>query len=470
MDKGVYVKKIYLMHFLLSFFIISFLISCSASDPLDSNDILKIPPQHIFELGNGWATNTVNTVIFRHHGIVSYENYQFTAFYDSQDSISIVKRTHDSKTVDFFKMAGYYDAYDAHNTISLGLDRAGYLHISYDHHGDELNYRRSQKPLDIMNWTENLTMTGYNEDRVTYPTFLMPLNSEEPRPLLFLYRRGSSSAGEAYLKRYDETEGSWQDLDQPILKGTDQNPWTSNAYWNHPAVDNNGNLHLSFVWRTHSLGEEKRINNINIDYALSPDWGETWYTSNGYELQLPITQVNSETVFPVSPGSNLINQCSSAADSKGRLHIAFYSNDLNDIPQYQHLWFDGKQWHHSFISQRTAPFSLEGGGTLQIPISRPEIIIDKNDYVYIIFRGDITDDRMAVKRLTPPEYKPPGELRILWDDSLGFAEPIIDRLYWQKTNILSMLIQKNEQPPHDINGSPLFEPIYIVDWDLTEGW
>jgi len=463
-----HIKKMYLLF--VSALVLIILHSTGCIFQSDNSSSSVIPPESVVELGEGWATNTVNTVIFRHHGLVTFEDYQFTAFYNQEREMCLVKRNLDSGNTETYCMPGEYDTFDAHNSISLGLDRDGYLHISYDHHGHELNYRITKEPFSIENWTEEKPMTGKHEDRVTYPTFIMPYNIKEPGPLMFLYRDGSSSSGNARLKKYDESSKEWQDYEQPVLKGAGLEPWSSNPYWNHPAVDDEDNLHLSFVWRTHSLGEESRINNINVDYAYSPDWGESWYSSNNKELRVPVTQVNSETVHPVSPGSNLINQCSSAVDSEGRPHIVYYSNDPEGIPQYQHLWFDGNRWRHSYISQRSDDFDLKGSGTLQIPISRPEVVIDKEDNVYVIFRGDLTEDRMAVKRLTPPDYKPPAEKRILWDESVEFAEPVIDRLYWEEANKLSMLIQKNGQPPHDAEAPPRAEPVYIVDWELTKGW
>ena len=101
-------------------------------------------------------------------------------------------------------------------------------------------------------------------------------------------------------------------------------------------------------------------------------------------------------------------------DAEGRPHIVFYSDDPDGVPQYQHLWFDGREWSHSFISRRTEPFVLAGGGTLRIPISRPEIIIDDECHVYVIYRGDTTDSRMVAQRLLPPHYRPDP-------DALAFA-------------------------------------------------
>ncbi len=113
-------------------------------------------------------------------------------------------------------------------------------------------------------------------------------------------------------------------------------------------------------------------------------------------------------------------------------------------------------------------FNLSGGGTLQIPFSRPEIVIDRKDIVHIILRADFTNDKMSVLTLYPPNYEfDEANIKVLWNEPLGYAEPIIDRTRWAKDNILSMLIQYNHQPDGDRDVEKSVSPIYIVDWDLS---
>lgn len=425
----------------------------------------KINRLATYNLGNAWAGNTINTVIFCHHGILTHSNTQYTAFYVDTHILRLVQRDLATNTLTIYDLPGEFNLRDAHNSISLGSDRQGHLHISYDHHATQLRYRRSSNPGDITAWTEEAPMTGAHEEKVTYPTFILP---HHDFPLTFLYRDGIHDKGTARIKTYDEATQTWTNHPQPILSGSEQKPWTSNAYWNHPAVGTDGSLHLSFVWRTHTLGAEQRINNINIGYACSNDNGLTWQTSKKRPYKLPITQVNAETIHPVSPGSNLINQTSMALDSRNRPHIVFYADDPNGVPQYQHLWFDGKIWHHQVVSNRTHAFSLQGGGTLQIPISRPEIVIDRGDNIYILTRGDHTQNRLAATLLLAPNYAyQSNNTQILAEEELGFAEPIIDRERWQQENLLTLLLQHNEQPNHDTGHRTVQHPVSLIDIHFT---
>ena len=434
----------------------------------DSNNdvVVNLKKADEIDLGKAWAGNTINTVIFRHHGVMTTNGYQFTAFYVDKTTIAVIKRRLVDNLIEKYDLLGEYNLKDAHNSISLGVDRAGHVHISYDHHSSKLKYRRSHKPLDIDSWSDELSMTGENEQKVTYPTFILPQHGS---PLLILYRDGNWKKGNAYLKYFDEDNKAWIDYPLPILSGAENKPWTSNAYWNNPVVDEYGCLHLSYVWRTDYFSSEQLVNNMNIGYAKSYDNGSTWQTVKNQPYKLPITQVNSDVVWPVSPGSNLINQCSMAVDSKGYPHIVFYANDENGIPQYQHIWYTGTIWKHSYISNRKERFKLAGGGTLKLLMSRPAIIIDKNDNVFIFFRSDETAQKMAIFCLKPPYYTNGSKVhKIIWDDSLAQSEPVFDFSRWCKENILTLFIQKNQQPDGDLTHEDQYESVFLVDLTINQ--
>jgi hypothetical protein len=420
------------------------------------------------ELGLGWAGNTINTAIFRAHGVVSDSGYQFAAFYVDETRFRVARRDLTTDEIQSYDIVGEYNIRDAHNGISIGVDRAGHLHASYDHHGGHLRYRKSLHPFNIDCWSDELPMTGAHEQNVTYPTFIQPRTADSAAPLLMLYRDGASGNATARLKAFDEGEARWFDRPTPILSGSQQRPWTSNAYWNHPVRGLDGSLHLSFVWRTHSIGDERRVNNINIGYAKSLDGGVSWLTSGDTPYRLPITQVNAEVAVAVAPGSNLVNQTGMTLDSRQQPHIVFYSNVGSDIPQIQHAWFDGLQWHHQVISARAAAFDLAGRGTLRIPISRPDIVVDKSDNVFVIHRSDMHENRMVVTRLAAPNYKYcAAETQVLWDADVGFCEPVIDRQRWANDGILTMLLQHTDQPQGDVGPIDRKEPVLLVELELT---
>lgn len=433
-----------------------------------------ISPYRVVELGDGYASTPVNTAIFRHHGLLTRDQNQFAGFYDPAGVMRLVRRDLRDDSLQTHDIPGKYRVDDAHNVISLGIDPAGYLHLAYDHHGDPLRYRRSRRPMDISDWTEPRSMTGQHEAKVTYPYFIMwprDAHDREGRGRLdFLYREHASGNGDLCLKRYHHDREIWSDHCLHFLKGTEQKPWTTNAYWNHPAFDARGGMVLTWTWRVHQPrpGCKQFWYNHHVGYARTED-GRSWYSSHGLEMNLPMTPVNAEVIWPTTPACNLLNQCSSAMDSRGRLHVVYYAGStLDDPPQYRHLWQSDAGWRCDAISDRTARFALQGPGSLKLPISRPDIVIDDRDRIYVIYQGDLTDDRLAVQRLDPPDYTPTRSARVLWDETMGHTEPIIDRFRWARDGVLSILVQRTDLPDggdHQ-HPEPTASPVRIIDWRL----
>jgi hypothetical protein len=424
-------------------------------------------PGRGFLLTDAWATNTVNTVIFRHHAVLTRGRFQYGAYYRDPESLCVFQRDLLSAEIGSHVLSGSYNLVDAHNSISLGMDRDHHLHLSYDQHASALRYRRALIPCDVTSWSEELPIGENTRQIVTYPTFLV---LPDGRPMMLLYRDGHHDKGDAKLGRYDERTRTWSDI-EIVLSGSRQSPWTSNAYWNRPAIGRDGSLHLGFVWRNSTKNDEGLASNKGMDYAKSYDNGRSWASSRGRPFALPITQVNSETVWPIPPESNLMNQCGMTLDQCLNPHIVYYADDEDGIVQYFHLWFAEGKWRNTKISARSTPLSMVGGGTLKLPISRPDLVIDGRAVVYVIYRGDLTDDRLVAQRLLPPDYRPvPGDVRVLWKHDVGFAEPIIDHLRWHRDGILSMLVQWNDQPDHDRANEEIREPIFVVDWDIGPEW
>ena len=428
-----------------------------------------LTPSSVVELGEAFAGG-VNTTIARRHGVVTRGQFQFTAFFESMTRIVFARRDLRDGSLQKGSIDGcHFRADDDHNAINLGIDPAGYLHVAYDHHAQPLQYRTSARPLDVTAWNEPVPMTGRNEMRVTYPQFLMrPADCDDREglgELWFIYRDGCSGEGDVCLKCYDHETGRWADLAERFVKGTEQTPWTSNAYWDHPTFDRDGRLMLSWVWRLNAGGPPgwDGFYNQTYGFAASPD-GKRWFSSHGVELSLPMTPVNNEVIHALTPGVTIFNMAGAAADSQGRMHIVNCAADVPRGPvEYRHLWFDGNRWRWDCLSDRGKGFELYEPGT---PTSLPDILIDSHDRVYVIFRGDAVAGQMVAQRLDPPDYEPPGETLVLWPDDLGGSDPIVDRIRWARDGVLSMYVQ-----PCAPYGSPpashAATPARLVDWDLA---
>lgn len=129
----------------------------------------KSQPQ-LIPIGLAWSGNSVNANILRHNSLVSHEDKQYVAYYDEDGYVVLAKRNLGSANWEIRRTPYQGNIKDAHNSINIMVDGDGYLHMSWDHHGDPLRYSRSQAPGSL-ELTPKMPMTGQKESRVTYPEF-----------------------------------------------------------------------------------------------------------------------------------------------------------------------------------------------------------------------------------------------------------------------------------------------------------
>jgi len=280
-------------------------------------------------VGSGWAKNSVNTVIFRKNSVTSNKKYQFTAYYDANSNLILAKRKLNSSKWETHKTNYSGNTQDAHNAISIALDGKGYLHVSWDHHDSQLKYAVSKSPLGL-ELGKPEQMTGIFEDKVSYPQFYNLADGD----LLFMYRSGQSGKGSLVINYFNNKSRNWQQVHSNLIDGENKR----NAYW-QAAVDNKGNIHLSWTWRE----SWDVATNHDIGYAISSDKGKTWKKTTGEIYKLPITQASSELAWKIPQESNLINQTSMDVDEQGNPFIATYWQE-NGSTQFQILYQRDGKW------------------------------------------------------------------------------------------------------------------------------
>lgn len=347
---------------------------------------LALADSKLVPIGKGWARNFVNANILRHNSVVSHENNQYVAYYTEDAFVVLAKRKLGSEKWEIKKTQYKGNVKDAHNSISIMVDGDGYLHMSWDHHGHPLRYCRSKAPGSL-ELTEKMPMTGKKEERVTYPEFYRLPNGD----LLFLYRSGASGNGNLMMNHYDLRTKKWTQRQDAFINGEGKR----NAYW-QMCTDTKGAIHISWVWR--ESGDV--ATNHDMGYAQSRDGGKTWQKSNGEQYRLPITASTAEYAARIPQRHELINTTSMCADSKGRPYIATYFRPQGTkVPQYHLIYHDGRKWHTSQIGNRKMPYSLSGGGTKRLIMSRPHIIVHSSgstDKAYMLFRDTERGDRASV--------------------------------------------------------------------------
>ncbi|MDE6094978.1 MAG: BNR-4 repeat-containing protein [Muribaculaceae bacterium] len=402
----------------------------------------------LVEAGKGYSGTSVNTAVFRANSILSHEGFQYISYYDPDGYVTLGKRRLGSDDWTLNKTVYKGNVKDGHNVISMGIDGDGYLHVAFDHHGHPLHYAKSTEPGGL-ELGEMSPMTGIDEQKVTYPEFYSMKNGD----LLFVYRSGASGRGNMAINRYDVKEKRWTRVQDSLIDGEEQR----SPYW-QLYIDANDVIHVSWVWRETWLVET----NHDLCYARSSDGGKTWERSDGTAYELPITASNCEYACRIPQNSELINQTSMTADSRSLPYIvSYWRSEGSDVPQYRIVWHDGRRWNNTAISYRMTPFSLSGGGTKMIPVSRPRIVAEGND-IHVVYRDM---ERGGGVTLASSSSGPAGKwiTRDLTTFSVNAWEPSLDTGLWQKEKKLHLFVQNTFQGDGEVALEKAPTPVYVLE-------
>ena len=410
----------------------------------------------LLPVGPAWAQNSVNVVIFRNDPITTHGDHQYVAYYNADGNVVVAERTIGQAnwrpTVTPLKG----NVKDAHNMISLIADGDGYLHLSWDHHGNPLRYARSKAPGSLE--FEQMPMTGRTENNVTYPQFFQLADGN----LIFMYRDGSSGRGNLAFNRYDAKTKTWTQVHNNFISGEGRR----NAYW-QACVDAKGRLHVSWVWRD----SPNVASNHDLCYARSDDGGNTWVKSDGTPYALPITAATAEIASPVPQKSELINQTSMCTDGDGNPVIATYFRPNGAaVVQYVIVRHDGKAWQTIPVTQRQKPFSLSGAGSKAIPISRPQVLArSKNGKtgIWVIFRDEERGSRVSMAGCDDLS-NPTWTTRDLTDFSVRYWEPSYDHIRWQRDGVLDLYVQMAGQGDGETLEEIEPQTAHVLEWTPPE--
>ena len=170
----------------------------------------------------------------------------------------------------------------------------------------------------------------------------------------------------------------------------------------------------------------------------------------------------------IPEGLELANKISMTTDYNNHPFIASYWTPHNSkIQQFHLVYNDGKKWQVQQITNRKTAFSLSGGGTKKIPISRPQILVDKNDIIYLIYRDLEQDNRVSLTRCNNLE-KNNWTTADLTSFSVGQWEPTYDTELWNSENKLHLFIQNVGQgDAGQIENIPA-QTISVLEWDKNK--
>jgi hypothetical protein len=423
-----------------------------ASAPAHAGD----GPVRIVDVAPGWAGNSVNAVVFRKNSLVTHGGTQYIAYYDQEAWLVLGKRQLGSEQWQLQRTQYQGRVRDAHNSISLMVDGAGFLHLAWDLHNQPLRYARSTAP-GALTLGETMAMTGQQENSVSYPEFYRQPDGK----LLFLYRDGGSGRGDLVMNRYDPAAASgsgWTRLHSKLISGEGRRSAYTQAF-----LDHRGTLHLSWVWRE----SPDVASNHDMAYARSRDGGATWEKSTGERYTLPITAATAEYAARIPQNSELINQTSMSADQDGNPYIASYWRDAaSPAPQYRVLYLDGGAWRQLALDFRKQPFSLSGMGTKAIPIARPQIMVNiqhGKPSGLLIFRDAERGSKVSAVRIS--DF---GQARwsVLDLDSapVGAWEPSFDTELWRRSGELNLFLQTVQQVDGEGVAQAAPSTVRVLQW------
>ena len=411
------------------------------------------PGVQLIPIGDAWAANSVNAAVFRNDPVTTHGDLQYAAYYNADGRVVLAARRIGDTKWDTKVTALTGDIKDAHNVISIIADGEGVLHVAWDHHNHPLRYARGTSPGSL-ELTGKMPMTGRNESKVTYPQFFLLPDGN----LIFLYREGESGQGNLALNRYDTKTRTWSQVQSNLISGENQR----NAY-PQACVDGKGGIHVSWVWRE----TPDVATNHDLCYAMSDDGGVTWKKSDGTAYALPITAATAEVVSAIPQKHELINQTSMCTDGEGRPVIATYFRPPGQqVVQYFVIHRDGNAWKTVQVSKRTKPFSLSGGGSKAIPISRPQVIARTKGGrtgVGVLFRDEERGSKVSMAHCENLE-KGEWEVTDMTDFPVRYWEPSYDHVRWARDGVLDLYVQVAGQGDAESLEQIGPQKAYVLEW------
>lgn len=371
----------------------------------------QIDVEEVFdhELGPGLAipnntanfTGSMNNYISSQENILSHKGYQYISFYNDDRKVVIARRDVCGGAWEFIIFQDYTQSLnDRHNHVSMGICYGdGTIHLAFDHHAHDLNYRVSvvglaTHPEDFV-WAESLfgpvrdyLVVGEKETRVTYPCFFASNDGH----LNMAWRAGGSGSGDSKIAFYNGKTQTWESSHKFVDKSGIYrdphltNPSTSrNAYHQDFVYDRDNVLHATWVWRE---GSQSGYNH-DIAYAWSPDYGFTWYNNDTVKIG-EFSVSNQMYIKYTSPGLHvweldsrygMINNGGQTIDHLNQPHLIArhriqpvvlptpkYANSSDG--SYFHYWRDTAGiWHQdqlSVFAARTKIYS-DSYGNMYLP-------------------------------------------------------------------------------------------------------
>jgi len=309
-----------------------------------------------------WAGHPVGFFLLTH------ENRQYIAYYNSERKMVVGQRDLRDKKFSLHVMpptsrethggTSTVVGWDSHNSIVIGIDKEGYIHLSGNMHVHPITYFRSAKPYDITTLEQVMEMTGKNEKRCTYPKFMHSREGE----LIFHYRDGSSGNGNEIYNIWSCEKKQWSRLlEDPLTDGQG----LMNAYQSQPVLLADGRYHVYWVWRDTPHCET----NHDLSYMTSPDL-INWHNPWGEKITLPATLENKSLIVdPIPVKGGIINLAARLClDENNRPLFVYHKYDENGNLQLYVAWQEDNHWKNKVITQWGHRWEFSGTGSINFDV------------------------------------------------------------------------------------------------------
>jgi len=293
---------------------------------------------------------------------------QYVAYYNANRSMVVGQRNLDEEYFDLTMMpttsreihggTSTVLGWDSHNSITMAIDKEGYIHLTGNMHVNPLTYFRSTKPNDISSLKQVMKMVGTEEDRATYPNFMKDRDGQ----LIFHYRDGGSGNGNEIYNIYSTKKKSWTRLlDVPLTDGQG----LMNAYQSTPKLMEDGWYHMYWVWRD----TPDCATNHDLSYMKSPDLIH-WYDAYGDPIELPATlDQKSLIVDPIPPGGGIINLAARLSlDDQNKPVFVYHKYDADGNLQLYIARFLIDEWVIKPITDWEYRWEFSGRGSIDVEV------------------------------------------------------------------------------------------------------
>nr|MBI1229158.1 hypothetical protein [Cytophagales bacterium] len=324
---------------------------------VDERDQRKLIKQQIF-VDSVWSGHPVGFTLLTHG------DRQYIAYYNKDRHMTVGQRDLTANEFQLFTLPAFDREvgkgtstilnWDSHNSVTFGVDKEGYIHLSGNMHVHPLTYFKSTEPNDITTLVQEEGMVGSNESRCTYPNFMTTKEGD----LIFHYRDGGSGNGNEIYNLYNTDTQEWERL---LGSSLTDGQGLMNAYASQPKLLEDGWYHMYWVWRDTPDCET----NHDLSYIKSPDM-KTWYNAFGEQVAVPITfDQKSVIVAPVPTGGGIINLAAKLVlDEAFDPIMAFHKYDEAGNLQFYVTWIQNGSWETKQVTDWDYRWEFSGRGSI----------------------------------------------------------------------------------------------------------